>query len=87
VLRGSEAGILSIWDDADLLVYAGVGSLSDGAMETGVYCCSGRRLLSARIGRDEVGRDEEGASSTSNNPDTTACLPCVSEAALGVGGR
>ena len=64
-LRGSEAGLLGIWDDTDLLVYAGDGSLGNGAMGAGVYCCSDGRLLSSRIGRDE-----EGASST--RPETGA---------------
>ena len=72
-LRGSEAGLLGIWDDADLLVYAGDGSLGDGAMGAGVYCCSDGRLLSARIGRDE-----EGASST--RPETGAAWLALSDA-------
>ena len=72
-LRGSEAGLLGIWDDTDLLVYAGDGSLGNGAMGAGVYCCSDGRLLSSRIGRDE-----EGASST--RPETGAAWMALSDA-------
>jgi hypothetical protein len=69
----SKGGLLGIWDDADLLVYAGDGSLGDGAMVAGVYCGSDGRLLSSRIGQDE-----EGASST--RPETGSAWLALSDA-------
>lgn len=72
-LRGSEAGLLGIWDYNDLLVYAGDGSLGEGLMGAGVYCCFDGRRLAARIGREA-----EGTSST--RPETGAAWLALHDA-------